>query len=55
MDAYTIAAQIVTAYGEKYLPLFKRLHDEVELKQSQQHLKNIAATIALQTPQHYHL
>lgn len=30
MLAYNIAAQIVSIYGEEYLPIFERIHQELE-------------------------
>lgn len=44
--AYKIMAMIVRKYGDKYLPVFKRIHEERELRKAQQSLKNIALQIA---------
>lgn len=40
--AYYIAAEIVSRFGDPYLPLFKRLHDEVQRINEIQDLKAIA-------------
>lgn len=45
-SAYKIMAMIVRKYGDKYLPVFKRIHEERELRKAQQSLKNIALQIA---------
>lgn len=44
--AYKIMAMIVRNYGDKYLPVFKRIHEEREFRKAQQSLKNIALQIA---------
>jgi len=44
--AYKIMAMIVSKYGDNYLPVFKRIHEERELRKAQQSLKNIALQIA---------
>jgi hypothetical protein len=44
--AYRIMAGIINTYGEKYLPIFKRLHEEREARKASQDLKNIALQIA---------
>lgn len=45
-EAYRIMARIVRDYGEKYLPIFKRLHEEREIRKAKQELKDIALQIA---------
>ena len=40
--AYRIAARIAVEYGEKYLPLFRRMEEERKKRQSDVDLKNIA-------------
>lgn len=45
-DAYTIMAAIIRDHGEKYLPIFKRLHEEKLRRQANSDLKNIALQIA---------
>jgi len=45
-DAYEVIARITTIYGAKYLPIFKRLHDEVSKLKSEQELLNKAKKIA---------
>lgn len=44
--AYRIMAVIIRDYGDKYLPVFKRIHEERELRKAQDSLKNIALQIA---------
>lgn len=45
-QAYVIMAQVVRNYGDKYLPLFKRIHDEREERKANQDLRNIALLVA---------
>ncbi len=45
--AYLIIAGIVTKYGDKYLPIFKRLHDEKQQRQADADLKAIALNALL--------
>lgn len=44
--AYKIMAMIVRNYGDKYLPVFKRIHEEREFRKAQSDLKDIALQIA---------
>lgn len=44
--AYSIMAKIIRDHGDKYLPIFKRLHEERELRKAKQDLKNIALQVA---------
>jgi len=44
--AYIIMAQIIQKYGDKYLPIFKRIHEEREARKANQDLKNIALQVA---------
>lgn len=48
--AYKIMATIVRNHGDKYLPVFKRLHDEMETRKAKRDLKNIALQIAADIP-----
>ncbi len=41
--AYIIIAGIVTKYGDAYLPVFKRMHEEKQQRQVNADLKAIAA------------
>lgn len=43
--AYTIIAKIVVNYGDKYLPVFQRMHEIKEAYQSKQNLKNLALQV----------
>ena len=44
--AYIAMAEIVTTYGETYLPIFQRLHDELETRRSNKTMMNIAKEIS---------
>lgn len=44
--AYGIMARIVRDYGDAYLPIFKRLHEEREARKAKGDLRNIALQIA---------
>lgn len=44
--AYKIIAGIVRQHGETYLPVFKRIHEEVELRKKQNDLLSLAIQIA---------
>lgn len=43
--AYIIIAAIVTKYGDKYLPIFKRMHEEKLQRQANADLQRIAKDI----------
>lgn len=43
--AYVIAAEIVQKFGDIYLPLFERLHDEMKKHEAKRDLKLIALNI----------
>jgi hypothetical protein len=45
-EAYTIMAGIIRKKGEKFLPVFKRLHEEVLQRRANQSLVDIALQIA---------
>lgn len=44
--AYIIIASIVARNGDKYLPVFKRLHDEKAMRKADADLKAIAILTA---------
>lgn len=44
--AYVIMAKIIRDHGDKYLPIFKRIHEERELRKANQDLRNIALQVA---------
>lgn len=46
MNYYHLAARIVSLYGDAYLPVFKRLHDEVEKIKCDENIKTLALTVA---------
>lgn len=41
-ESYFIMAKIIRDHGDVYLPLFKRVHEERELRKANRDLKNIA-------------
>lgn len=44
--AYIIMGRIIRDYGDKYLPIFKRLHEERELRKANRDLRSIALQVA---------
>ena len=44
--AYMIIARIVARDGDKYLPIFKRLHDEKAQRKADADLKTIAILVS---------
>lgn len=46
VHAYELMAKIVTVYGDKYLPIFERLHREIKERQSRHTLLEIAEKIS---------
>lgn len=44
--AYAQSAKLVQLYGETYLPIFKRLHDEIERLKAKRSLQEKALQIA---------
>lgn len=46
--AYKIMAKVIRDHGDKYLPVFQRLHEEMETRKSKQGLKDIALQIAFE-------
>lgn len=44
--AYIIIAKIIRDYGDRYIPIFKRVHDERERRKADMRLKNIALQVA---------
>lgn len=45
-EGYRIAAEVVALYGDAYLPLFQRLHGEIQKLSDTAELKSIALQIA---------
>jgi hypothetical protein len=45
-ECYHIMARIIRDHGDVYLPIFKRLHEERELRRKNNDLKSIALRIA---------
>jgi hypothetical protein len=44
--AYIIMAKIVRDHGEKYMPIFQRMHEIRTTYKSEQNLRNVALQIA---------
>lgn len=44
--AYIIMGRIIRDYGDKYMPIFKRLHEERELRKANRDLRSIALQVA---------
>lgn len=47
--AYKIMAGVIRDHGDKYLPVFQRLHEEYEQRKAKRDLKNLALQIAADT------
>jgi hypothetical protein len=45
-DAYRTMAEIVSLYGETYLPIFARLHEELECRKGEKSMLRIAEEVA---------
>ncbi len=45
-QAYSLMAVVIRDYGVKYLPIFKRLHEEMEAVKARRDLQSIALQIA---------
>jgi hypothetical protein len=45
-EAYVVMAGIIRNGGDKYLPIFKRLHEEREVRRARNDLKQIALQVA---------
>ncbi|MBK8227480.1 MAG: hypothetical protein IPK70_09945 [Flavobacteriales bacterium] len=45
-DAYAVMARIIRDGGDKYLPIFKRLHEEKEMRKATNDLKKVALHVA---------
>ncbi len=45
-DCYKIMAKVVSIQGEKFLPIFERLHMEIKLREKNKNLIQIANQIA---------
>lgn len=43
---YKIAAEVVRLYGDTYLPVFERIHEEVEKINQKQSMKTLALSVA---------
>lgn len=49
-ECYVLVAKIVDCYGDAYLPIFERLHYELEQRRKQKDLINIAKRISKGEP-----
>ena len=45
-QARDVCAQVIAQYGERYMPIFERLENEIEVRQKQQGLLEKAIAIA---------
>lgn len=45
-NAYQISAKLVELYGDVYLPIFERMHKEVELLSQKRGMKELALSVA---------
>ena len=44
-ECYVLIAQAVTLYGERYLPIFERIHEEREVRRKQKELLARVASV----------
>lgn len=51
-ESYELMANIVTEHGEEYLPIFARLHDELENHIAKRNLLSTAFKISNETNDH---
>lgn len=47
IEARNRCAEIIAQYGERYLPIFERLENEISLRKKKQELLNRAISISL--------
>ena len=45
-ESYIVMAEIVQCYGEQYLPIFERLHEEIDSRQKKRELLDAALKAA---------
>jgi hypothetical protein len=45
-DCYRTLARIIKKYGKEYLPLFERVHNEIEMRKKENRLLEIALKVA---------
>lgn len=45
-ECYNSLARIVKKYGNEYLPLFERVHNEIEMRKKKNRLLDIAMDVA---------
>lgn len=45
-EGYFFMAHIVKAYGDQFLPIFERLHSEIERRNEKQSLINVAMEVS---------
>jgi len=46
LESYIVMAEIVQHYGEQYLPIFERLHEEIDSRQKKRELLDAALKAA---------
>lgn len=47
--AYKIVAEVVRLYGDIYLPIFERLHLEIQVLKQRDNLRSLAGKISQET------
>ncbi len=50
-ESYVIMAEIVKVYGEQYLPIFERLHEEIDSRQKKEKLLAAALKVSIPDPE----
>lgn len=53
LTAYRVAAQMVADHGDKYLPLFERLDNELQALKKKDRILNRALDVALNGTNHF--
>ena len=51
-ESYVFMADIVKTYGEQFLPIFERLHSEIEIRKEKRHLLKAAIDVSKQTTEY---
>jgi hypothetical protein len=50
LESYTIMAHIVNPHGDSYLPIFERLHTEIEKRKTKKELLDTAMQLSKSAP-----
>ncbi len=51
-ESYVFMADIIRTYGEQFLPIFERLHSEIEMRKEKRHLLKAAIEVSKQTTEY---